>query len=243
MTPEFIRPDWPAPPNVHALVTTRQGEGLSLGPYARFNVGYHFGDDPAAVSENRRRLRTHLPTEPVWLKQVHGDRCIDAATAATGCEADAAFTRSPDVVCAVLTADCLPVLLCDRAGTTVAIAHAGWRGLAAGIIENTIRTMGLSADQLIAWLGPAIGPRQFEVGPDVRAAFLSHAVAADSAFVPQSNGKWLCDIYQLARQRLAAAGVSDISGGNFCTVSEPERFYSYRRDRITGHMASLIWRT
>jgi len=236
----FPTPDWQVPANVRVLVTTRAG-GISVAPWDGCNLGDHVGDDPAAVAENRRRLRAHLPGEPVWLKQVHGVRCIDAEVAGSN-EADAAFTRAPSVVCAVLTADCLPVLLCDMAGSVVAAAHAGWRGLAAGIIESTVRSLDVPGEQIMAWLGPAIGPDNFEVGDEVREAFVSHDPQAASAFAQRSNGQWLCDIYQLAQQRLAVLGVCRIASADFCTVRDAERFYSYRRDGVTGRMASLIWR-
>ena len=242
MPPEFIRPDWPAPANVHALVTTRSG-GVSGGPYASLNLGDHVGDVPAAVVTNRRRLRDSLPADPTWLRQVHGIRCVDAAQTPPDSEADAAWTNAPGVVCAVLTADCLPVLLCDDAGTVVAAAHAGWRGLAAGVIESTVRSMNVPGERLIAWLGPAIGPQRFEVGDEVRARFAAHDPQAASAFIPHGEGKWLCDIYRLARQRLAALGVCRLAGADFCTVRDADRFYSYRRDGVTGRMASLIWRS
>jgi YfiH family protein len=231
---DFILPDWQAPPNVHALVTTRAG-GCSIGPYASLNLGDHVGDDASAVAENRRRLRQYLPAEPRWLNQVHGTTCVDAQFAQNGSAADAAFGRQANTVCAVLTADCLPVLLCDDAGSVVAAAHAGWRGLAAGIIESTVARMNVPGANIIAWLGPAIGPQNFEVGGEVRAAFIAQDAAASCAFVAKENGKWLCDIYQLAILR--------ISGADFCTVREVQRFYSYRRDGITGRMASLIWHT
>jgi hypothetical protein len=260
---DCIVPDWPAPPNVRALVTTRAG-GVSLPPWDSLNLGDHVGDDPAAVAENRGRLRPHLPAAPVWLRQVHGTACVDAARVDAGAEADAAFTRTPGAVCAVLTADCLPVLLCDAAGSAVAAAHAGWRGLAAGVIESAVAAMGLPGESLLAWLGPAIGPQHFEVGDEVRATFMAHDPAAAPAFVPGAPGKWFCDIYLLARQRLGALGVRRIAGADnapalagssllaqpdsldaggrhFCTVRERERFYSYRRDGVTGRMASLIW--
>lgn len=240
MDTEFIVPDWPAPANVRALVTTRHG-GVSAAPYASLNLGDHVGDDPAAVAENRRLLRARLPAEPVWLKQVHGTRCIDAARAASGAEADAAFTRSPGVVCAVLTADCLPILLCDAAGSVVAAAHAGWRGLATGVIESTVATMGVPGERLLAWLGPAIGPQHFEVGGEVRDVFLANDPQAASAFVVRPDGKWLCDIYRLAAQRLACLGICRIASADFCTVRDTGRFFSYRRDGATGRMASLIW--
>jgi YfiH family protein len=303
----FIIPDWPAPPHVRALVTTRLG-GVSSAPFASLNLGDHVGDAAEAVAANRRLLRRHLPSEPVWLQQVHGIECIDAQFAGTAAppEADAAFTRAPGVVCAVLTADCLPVLLCDEDGSTVAAAHAGWRGLASGVIESTVGAMGLPGERLMAWLGPAIGPDNFEVGGEVRAAFIAHDRRAAEAFVAKPDGKWLCNIYLLARQRLAALNIRRIASAEFlgpprsshrdflrsqprlaaphggpdvglgrpgadlnapprsqprlaaphggpdvglgrpgadvCTVSDSERFYSYRRDGVTGRMASLIWR-
>jgi YfiH family protein len=238
---DFIIPDWPAPDNIRALVTTRHG-GISLGPYASLNLGDHVGDDPVAVAENRHRLRTQLPGEPLWLKQMHGTHCIDAAAAPAGSEADAAFTRQPGRVCAVLTADCLPVLFCDVAGSSVAAAHAGWRGLVAGVLEQTVASMHVSADQLIAWLGPAIGPQHFEVGDEVRTAFLNTHAGTACAFIPKSNGKWLCNLYALARFRLEAMGLHRITGADFCTAGDADRFFSYRRDGTTGRMASLIWR-
>lgn len=246
MTDEFIVPDWPAPPNVRALVTTRHG-GVSTGPYASLNLGDHVGDDPAAVAENRRRLRARLPADPVWLTQVHGKQCCDAAawSNAEGTrlpEADAAFARTPGIVCVVLTADCLPVLLCDEDGTVVAAAHAGWRGLAAGVIESTVAAMGVPASRLIAWLGPAIGPRQFEVGSEVREIFIAHDPLAAQAFTAKAEGKWLCDIALLARQRLSRLGACRVTSADFCTVRDARDFFSYRRDGATGRMASLIWR-
>lgn len=237
---DCLVPAWPAPANVRALVTTRAG-GVSAAPWDSLNLGDHVNDDPAAVAENRRRLRTLLPAEPVWLRQVHGTVCVDAAQANAGAEADAALARAPGAVCAVLTADCLPVLLCDEAGTVVAAAHAGWRGLAAGVIESTVRAMGLPGERLVAWLGPAIGPENFEVGDEVRAAFVARDPAAAQAFVAGTPGKWYCDIYRLARQRLAALGVRRVAGADFCTVRDGARFYSYRRDGVTGRMASLVW--
>lgn len=245
MALEFICPGWPAPANVHALVTTRAG-GVSTGPYASLNLGDHVGDELAAVTENRRLLRTHLPAEPVWLRQVHGTYCCDAQVLSGAGntmppEADAALSRAPGVVCAVLTADCLPLLLCDEAGRVVAAAHAGWRGLAAGVIESTVGAMGVPRDRLLAWLGPAIGPQNFEVGGEVRAAFVAHDPQAAAAFVSRAGDKWLCNIYLLARQRLAALGVRRVTSADFCTVRDEARFYSYRRDGVTGRMASLIW--
>jgi hypothetical protein len=237
---ESIVPAWPAPANVRAMTTTRR-RGRSGGAFADFNLADHVGDDPAAVAANRARLRLHLPAEPLWLRQVHGVRCVVAEAAAPGIEADASVSFRPGTVCAVLTADCLPLLFCDVAGTVVAAAHAGWRGLAAGVIENTVAAMRRPGDELMAWLGPAIGPRAFEVGDEVRAAFLAHDAAAAAAFVPHGPGKWLCDLYRLARQRLEALGVRRIAGADFCTASDADRFYSYRRDGATGRMASVIW--
>ncbi len=233
---------WPAPARVRTLVTTRDG-GVSLAPYASLNLGQHVGDDPAAVAENRARLRACLPAEPFWLNQVHGigvqEACADAPDVPP--DADAGFTRQPGVVCAVMTADCLPVLLTDRSGSVVAAAHAGWRGLCNGIIEATIARMAVPASDILAWLGPAIGPDAFEVGPEVRAAFMAHDPTAASAFAAIPDGKYLADIYLLARQRLNACGVTDVHGGDACTVTERERYFSYRRDGRTGRMASLIW--
>lgn len=241
MSLEFITPAWSSPPQVHALTTTRRG-GVSLPPYDSLNLGDHVGDDPAAVAWNRRRLleKLELPGEPRWLSQVHGICSADAAMVEMGCEADASYTDRAGVVCAVLTADCLPILLCDREGRRVAAVHAGWRGLLGGVIEQTVSAMG-SDSELLAWLGPAIGPNAFEVGDEVRAAFIAHTPDAEAAFVPSANARWLADIYTLARQRLHRAGVSSVSGGEYCTYSERERFYSYRRDGRTGRMASLIW--
>lgn len=241
MNPEFISPDWPAPANVHAAVTTRQG-GVSLSPFDTLNLGDHVGDAPAAVAENRRRVSEglHLLTEPRWLSQVHSVAAVDAAVCEIGCEADASHTDQPGVVCAVMTADCLPVLLCDTAGCHVAAVHAGWRGLLNGVIERAISNMN-AEDDILAWLGPAIGPDAFEVGDEVREAFLSVDKGVESAFRPSANGRWLADIYALARRRLAHAGVSGIYGGGFCTFTDTQRFYSYRRDGRTGRMASLIW--
>jgi YfiH family protein len=240
--PQFILPDWPAPKNVRAAVTTRAA-GLSRGPYNSFNLATHVGDDPAAVYENRARLRAALalPAEPVWLKQVHGVTVVDAAQDGLEPEADGAFATQPGAVCAVLTADCLPMLLCNRAGAKVAALHAGWRGLAGGVIEAGVKAMGVSGKDLLVWLGPAIGPVSFEVGPEVRAAFVQHDMQAAQAFRAAREGKYLVDIYQLARQRLQRLGVAAVYGGGFCTVTERERFFSYRRDGVTGRMAALIW--
>jgi YfiH family protein len=237
---DWIVPDWSAPFKVKALVTTRNG-GLSTGPYASLNLGLRVNDDPAIVGRNRALLRNHLPAEPRWLQQVHGNRVVDAARVEQPVEADAATSRTSDTVCAVMVADCMPVFLADRGGTVVGAAHAGWRGLAAGVIENTVQSMAVAPSELVAWLGPAIGPTAFEVGADVRNAFVGRDAGAATAFIDHKPGKWLADIYALARRRLHAIGVIDVYGGNLCTVSEPRRFYSHRRDRITGRMAALIW--
>ncbi len=241
IAPGVLRPDWDLPPGVGALLTTRAGGG-SAGPYAGFNLGAHVGDDPAAVAANRERLRSFLPADPLWLNQVHG-AAVAHADACTGVpEADAVLARTGARVCAVLTADCLPVLFCDDEASVVAAAHAGWRGLAAGVLENTVRRMGVPPHRLRAWLGPAIGPTAFEVGDEVRAAFVAADQAAAAAFVARDvPGKWLADLFALARLRLRAAGLIRIAGGGMCTVSAPERFYSYRRDGVTGRFASLVW--
>jgi len=239
----WIEPDWPAPVRVRAVSTTRIG-GESRGPYASLNLGDHVGDDPAAVAANRRlvRQRLDLPAEPRWLRQVHGCTVAGAHADALRCEADAAVAFGPGAVCAVLTADCLPLLLCDRAGTRVAAVHAGWRGLAGGVVEAAVKRLAVEPEDLLVWLGPAIGSAAFEVGGEVRERFLetSGTVAAD-AFRPVALGKWLADLYLLARLRLAAIGVRAVFGGGLCTWADPERFFSYRRDGATGRMASLIW--
>ncbi len=237
---DAIVPDWPAPPNVRALSTTRRG-GRSGGPYDSFNLGDHVGDDAAAVAANRALLGERMPAAPCWLKQVHGTRCIDADACEPGSEADAGFSRSGRRACAVLTADCLPLLLCDEAGSVVAAAHAGWRGLVAGVIEATVAAMQRPGSALLAWLGPAIGPRAFEVGDEVRAAFTAADSAARDAFVPHGSGKWLCDLHALARLRLHKLGVQRIHADASCTFEDRARFYSYRRDGVTGRTASLIW--
>lgn len=238
----WLLPEWPAPPRVRACSTTRLG-GVSEGPYASLNLATHVGDDAARVLENRRRLHAalQLPSEPLWLRQVHGVAAVDAGCGKAECEADASYTGQSGVVCAVLTADCLPLLLCDVDGGVVAAAHAGWRGLLDGVIENTVRAMHRPGSRILAWLGPAIGPAAFEVGDEVRAAFVARDPRAAAAFRPTPAGRWLADIHQLARGRLSEVGVEAVYGGHWCTVSDPARFYSYRRDRVTGRMASLIW--
>jgi YfiH family protein len=247
---DWIVPDWPAPPNVTALFTTRDGvTGSSPLAYASFNLGDHVGDNPMTVKKNRAALRRFLPNEPRWLKQVHGagvvpldghDCAVPPSAPTVG---DAAFTRHPGTICAVLVADCLPILLCDHAGTVVAVVHAGWRGLAEGVIERTIWAIGTLPARLIAWLGPAIGPNHFEVGEEVRQAFITNDERSGAAFIPHSSreDKWFADLFLLARQRLQKAGVPEIYGGGICTFSDPARFYSYRRDGNCGRMAGLIW--
>lgn len=238
---EFITPDWPAPRNIKALSTIRSG-GVSTGPYATLNLGDHVGDNPQAVAANRALIGQHAPMEPLWLTQVHGKTVVNAACTCPHAEADAAFTRMAYRICAILTADCLPVLFCDIHGTAVGAAHAGWRGLNAGVLEATVKAMQTPPGEILAWLGPAIGPNAFEVGPEVRAAFVAQDHAAESAFRPSANdGKWLANLYQLARQRLSACGVTQIYGGDRCTFTEHETFFSYRRDGVTGRMASMIW--
>ncbi|MFY9328075.1 MAG: peptidoglycan editing factor PgeF [Georgfuchsia sp.] len=240
---EIIIPDWPAPENVRALVTTRNG-GASVGPFTSFNLADHVEDDPQAVATNRRLLRQHvpeLPADPLWLKQVHGIDCVSAENCTVGMEADASWSRTKGKVCAVLTADCLPLLLCDEAGSVVSAVHAGWQGLAKGVIEAAVKTLPVPPQTLLAWMGPAIGPNAFEVGAEVRDQFFLHDPEASKAFRSIRNGKWLCDIYLLARQRLNVLGVTRIYGGGECTVTDAARFFSFRRDRVTGRMASLIW--
>ena len=240
MPPEFILPDWPAPGRIRALSTTRVG-GVSTAPWNSFNLGDHVEDDPAAVARNRRILRqaAELPAEPVWLEQVHG--CDVRTMDRNLCRADAGFTARPADVCAILTADCLPVLFCADDGSAVAAAHAGWRGLAAGVLEQTLDCFPGAPSSIMAWMGPAIGPDAFEVGDEVRQAFVSRLPATAEAFVPAEPGKWLADIWLIARLRLEQAGVGRVYGGGRCTFTEAENFFSYRRDGRTGRMASLIW--
>ncbi|MDB5796969.1 MAG: hypothetical protein JWP36_871 [Paucimonas sp.] len=246
-----LQPDWPLyAARIGALSTLRSG-GASSAPWAGgsgssggLNLGLHVGDREPDVLENRRRLRDLLPSEPCWLEQVHGSTVVDAAIAKGIARADASFSTTPGVVCAILTADCLPVLLADAQARVVGAAHAGWRGLAGGVLENTVQAMReAGAGELFAWLGPAIGPRNFEVGEDVRAAFIAGDAGAAAAFTarPGQPGKYLADLYALARRRLQACGVNAVSGGDRCTVAEPQCFYSYRRDGQTGRMATLAW--
>ena len=230
MQTELIVPDWPVPAREHerafarvrGLVTTRA-----------------LGDMKSA--EGRARLQQHLPGEPKWLKQVHGIAVVDAATSAIGVAADASYTRNPGVVCTVMAADCMPLLLAHDGGEVVGIAHAGWRGLCAGVLEATIAAMGVPAGRILAWLGPAIGPADYEVGEEVRAAFLQRDASAESAFTPARPGHWRLDLYAVARQRLAASGVARVSGGGFSTAADAVRFFSYRRDKASERMAAAIW--
>jgi len=240
--PDWIVPDWPAPPGIKAVITTRAG-GCSTGPYASMNLGLRTGDDANAVAANRARLRGELPQEPRWLRQVHGSAVADADALATEMpEADASIARLPGTVCAVLVADCVPVLFTNNGGTVVAIAHAGWRGLAGGVIEHSVEAIGGQPGDLMAYLGPGIGPQAFEVGPEVRQAFLKDNPQDAAAFTVHAPGKWLADLFLLAHRRLQRAGVRHLFGTGTCTYSDPARFFSYRRDRTTGRMAALIWR-
>lgn len=232
-----IIPDWPAPAAVRAFSTTRVG-GVSTGPWSGFNLGLRCGDDPGNVSHNRELLNRDLPSPPRWIQQVHGDRVwVYAGNGDQEVEADATVSFAPGEVCAVLTADCLPVFFCNRQGDRVAVAHAGWRGLAAGILESTVTALDEDPASLMAWLGPAIGPAVYEVGPEVAESFLGER---EQAFAVHGD-RYLMDLYAIARIKLKKSGVRAVSGGGFCTFSEPDRFYSYRRDGITGRMAHLIW--
>ena len=262
---EVIQPEWTAPSGVRCAFTLRVG-GVSKAPYDSLNVGAHVGDVAVAVEENRRRVRERLglPAEPVWLQQVHGVEVADLDVAGAGLGADAgrlssdaevavspasgfaradgAVTRVRGRVCVIQVADCMPVLFAARDGSAVGAAHAGWRGLAGGVLEETVRHLGVPAAQLVAWLGPTISQQHFEVGDEVRAAFVSHDPGAASAFETNARGRWQCDLYSLARQRLEALGVRDVSGGGWCTYADAARFFSYRRDGQCGRMAALIWR-
>lgn len=251
--PEWITPDWPAPPQVRAAATLRTG-GVSKGPFASLNLGSHVGDDPAAVAENRRLVREALalPAEPTWLNQVHGIHVVDAAvdlttydtpcdTASTPPTADVSFATRAGAVCVVMTADCLPVLFCDRQGTRVAAAHAGWRGLAGGVLGATVRALDVPASQLMAWLGPAIEPDAFEVGDEVRDQFLKLGAENEAAFQSNARARWQADLYRLARNELARLGVTAVHGGGLQCYADSKRFFSYRRANRTGRMATLVW--
>ncbi|MBY4596579.1 peptidoglycan editing factor PgeF [bacterium BD-1] len=246
--PAWFDADWPAPPGVRALTTLRGGEGASAPPFDRFNLGLRCGDDPDAARENRRRLAEWLalPSPPRWLDQVHGTavhRALPGPAPAQEPQADASVTDAPGVVLAVLTADCLPVVLAARDGSEVGVAHAGWRGLAAGVLEATVAAMHARPSELVAWLGPAAGPQAYEIGAEVREAFVADDAGAAAAFEATRPGHWRVDLYALARRRLAAVGVSAVHGGGRCTISEPASFFSHRRDGRSGRLATLAWCT
>ena len=246
MSVALLEAAWPSPTTVRAVCTLRGG-GVSAVPYDSLNLGAHVGDDPQAVAENRRRVAAALalPAAPLWLQQVHGAEVLDADSAAAHGAvlpaADAACTRQPGRVLAILVADCMPVLFASDSGDCIAAAHAGWRGLAGGVLEATVAAMRREPRRLQAWLGPAIGPRHFEVGAEVRDAFLAHDAAAAAAFTANERGRWQCDLELLARQRLQALGLTRIGAAALCTHAAPQRCYSYRRDGRTGRMAALIW--
>lgn len=241
MKADWIYPEWPAPSRVRATVSTRRGPGVSQSPFDAFNLGVRCGDHSHAVATNRMRLREamELPSEPCWLRQVHETRVI-VDPQHDEPQADAAVTRATGAVLVILTADCLPVLFCAADGSEIAAAHAGWRGLVAGVLENALTAMQTPRKNIMAWLGPAIGPRSYEIGDEVRTAFIAHDRAAADTFIATRPGHWLCDLYELSRRRLFNAGVTRIFGGGFDTFADP-RFYSYRRDGArSGRFASLI---
>jgi polyphenol oxidase len=243
---DWLEADWPAPPAVRLISTFRgaQGTGVSRAPYASLNLGDHVGDDQAAVAENRRRLRAAagLPSEPAWLNQVHGTNVADLDASGVGVAADAAMASRSGTVCAILTADCLPIALSTESGDRVAAAHGGWRGLAAGVIQSTVRSMGVAPGRLLAWLGPAISAKHFEVGAEVRDAFLRRDLQAADAFQPNARGRFMADLAMLARLELNRLGVVRVYGGGECTYARADRYFSYRRDGVTGRQATLIWR-
>jgi YfiH family protein len=238
----YLTPDWPAPHPVRAAFTLRAG-GVSAPPFDSLNLGRHVSDQPEAVDENRRRIRLclALPREPAWLEQVHGRAVADLDARDVPTRADASLTRVAGRVCAVQVADCLPVLFATRLGSAVAAAHCGWRGLAAGVLEATVRALAVNPDEIYAWLGPAIGPAAFEVGDEVRAAFVAQDAIAEEACAANLRGRWQCDLFKLARQHLAALGIRAVFGGGVCTASDPKRFFSFRRDGRCGRMAALVW--
>jgi YfiH family protein len=239
---DWLQPEWPAPAGVRAFVTTRAG-GVSEGEYGSLNLGERSGDEPERVARNRAIVRAHLPSAPRWMNQVHGTAVADLDALADDAIpiADAAVTGVPGRVAVVQTADCMPLLLCDASGTRVAVAHAGWRGMAAGVIENTVAALGAEPPRVIAWMGPTIGPTAFEVGPEVRDAFLREDPGAEGAFAAHTPGKFMADLYALARRRLQRAGVREVHGGGFCTYRDPQRFFSYRRVQRSGRMGTFIW--
>ena len=241
---ELLRPDWPAPAGIVAGATLRTG-GVSRGRFESLNLAAHVGDSDTAVAENRTRLASAatLPGEPRWLQQVHGTTVVDADARGESAPpvADGSTARLPGTVCVVMTADCLPVLFAARDGSAVAAAHAGWRGLAAGVLEATVTALGVDPGGLIAWLGPAIGPAAYEVGDEVRAAFVTRNPALDACFEANEQGRWQADLYALARARLGGCGVRDVYGGDACTASSPRQFFSYRRDGECGRMVTFIY--
>ncbi|MCC5854645.1 MAG: peptidoglycan editing factor PgeF [Idiomarina sp.] len=239
----LLRPEWAVPKHIQAAVTTRQG-GVSAAPYASLNLGTHVGDLPAAVTTNRARVKKDLklPSSPLWLSQVHGTRVVrtHGETMTDTPESDASYTATPGVVLAIMTADCLPLLLTNRDGTEIAVAHCGWKGIAGGLIRKVVAEFESPAEDIIAWMGPAIGPSAFEVGDDVRRAMMKSDAGHQDAFQPFQQ-RWLADIYQLVRHDLALSGVREVTGGDLCTVSDSEQFFSYRRDGVTGRMGSFLW--
>lgn len=240
----FLHPNWPAPSTIQAVTTLRTSPGQSLAPYDQCNMATHVGDDHNTVQTNRLLVQQalHLTSEPIWLNQTHGTRCVLASTENTGCDADASYTQNTNTVCAILTADCLPILLCNKTGSTVAAIHAGWRGLCHGIITRTLMSINQPYSDFMAWLGPAIGPSHYTVGDEVRNSFISQDSTCEEAFIPISPGQWLCNLYLLAHRELARLGITEIFGGDYCTFAESDRFFSYRRDHgHTGRMATLIW--
>lgn len=242
MTGSLIIPEWPAPERIKALSTTRHG-GFSLPPHAELNLGTHVGDDPNTVIKNRDYLVdvAQLPEPPRWLNQVHGTNVIQSQNWRLNMDADAIVSQQQNHLCTIMTADCLPLLLCNKKGNTVAAIHAGWRGLLSGIIEKTVTEFSCAPQDILVWLGPAIGPTQFEVGTDVYQSFTSHTAKAAQAFRQTDDTHYLADIYLLAKQRLSALGICEVFGGDLCTASDNQQFFSYRRDGITGRMASMIW--
>lgn len=246
MNAAWLEADWPAPPAVRLISTFRGGGGVGVSgaPYASWNLGDHVGDDPAAVAENRRRLRAAagLPSEPAWLNQVHGASVVDLDASDPRGAADAATARDSGVVCAILTADCLPIAFSTESGDRIAAAHGGWRGLAAGVIPSTVRSMGVAPERLLVWLGPAISSRHFEVGAEVREAFVKRDLQAAAAFQPNARGRFMADLSMLARLELKALRIDRVYGGDECTYAQADRYFSYRRDGVTGRQATLIWR-
>lgn len=247
-----LRADWEAPPGISAFTTLRHGAGVSLPPFDHFNLGARCGDEPLAVAGNRAELIEcfALPSPPRWLQQVHGTdvRRFDVPAPSHAAEgegtesvADASVTSTPGTVLAILTADCLPVVFAAEDGSAIGAAHAGWRGLAGGVLENTVAAMDIVPERIVAWLGPAAGPQAYEIGQEVFDAFVSRDARAATAFASTRPGHWKVDLYALARQRLSDAGVTRIFGGGLCTISDPQRFYSHRRDARTGRMATLVW--